>query len=338
MKIYIRYTILILATVTLVSCRDNNENSQQVIDAQPQVTEQGKKIVFSNDKVISFFKTEKVSGTDVNAEFTAPAKVAAIVVKSQEGVSQNIVLFDNPDLTGNYTQLSHHLINISQIQNINIKQKKTELERIKDLQQHGAATGKDLLDAETAFTMEESNLANEKAALLEHEAALKSGGFDTEALRKSPVGTTYLISELSENQLANIKEGSSCSIQVASYPNEKFTGQIESIGDVIDNTTRMVKLRISINNASGKFKAGMFATVSFSVGEKNGISISQSSLVTVQGKSYVFVKKSPLEFERREVGIGQQIGNRILVNSGLNNGEEVAVEGVLQLKGLSFGY
>jgi cobalt-zinc-cadmium efflux system membrane fusion protein len=53
-------------------------------------------------------------------------------------------LFDNPELSGNYTQLLQHLTMINQIQNINIRQRKTELSRIKDLQEHGAATGKDL--------------------------------------------------------------------------------------------------------------------------------------------------------------------------------------------------
>jgi cobalt-zinc-cadmium efflux system membrane fusion protein len=38
------------------------------------------------------------------------------------------------------------------------------------------------------------------------------------------------------------------------------------------------------------------------------------------------------------VSIGDQVGDRIIVFSGLGNEDTVAVKGVMQLKGLSFGY
>jgi len=38
------------------------------------------------------------------------------------------------------------------------------------------------------------------------------------------------------------------------------------------------------------------------------------------------------------VNVGNQVGDRIIVFSGLNNGDSVAIKGVMQLKGLSFGY
>src|SRR5690606_30376767 len=203
---------------------------------------------------------------------------------------------------------------------------------------HGAATGQDLLNAQTALSMEQTNLANEKAALIEHETKLKSGGFNPEFLRKAKVGTAFIICDIPENQISKIKEEQTGNIAFTAFPNEKFTGKIDAIADMVDNATRMVKVRISINNATSKLKSGMFANVSFGLSEGNFISISKTSLVTVQGKNYVFVKKSVTEFERREIQTGQQIGDKIIVFSGLNNGEEIAIEGVMQLKGLSFGY
>ena len=50
------------------------------------------------------------------------------------------------------------------------------------------------------------------------------------------------------------------------------------------------------------------------------------------------MKKSDNEFERREIQVGQQIGDRIIVFSGVKSDDQVAVKGVMQLKGLSFGY
>ena len=93
-----------------------------------------------------------------------------------------------------------------------------------------------------------------------------------------------------------------------------------------------------MNNSDGKLKAGMFGTVGFGVSEGKNISVNKDALITIQGKSYVFVKSGENGFQRKEVNIGDQIGDRIIVFSGLDNGDSVAIKGVMQLKGLSFGY
>jgi membrane fusion protein, heavy metal efflux system len=330
--VYLFYILWILTSCS----RKDKKNAE--IDSTPIVSNNGQTIFFPDTNVYSFFKTEKVNSYNIIADYTTPGKIAATVVSSQAGASQNVILFENADLASNYTQLIQHQINISQIRNINIKHRQIELDRIRDLQQHGAATGQDLLNAETALSMEQTNLDNERAALIEHEARLQSGGFNPGLLLNAKSGTSYLICDIPENQIEKMKHGSSCKIIFTAFPNETFTGLIDDVADVLDNATRMVKLRISINNSSSKLKAGMFANVSFGLNEGNFISISKNSLVTVQGKNYVFAKKGSRSFERKEIQVGQQIDERIIVFSGLTKGEEVALEGVIQLKGLSFGY
>ena len=329
---------LIVVPLLILSSCHRKEPAAPPQAAVPAVVSQGQTISFSDEKTAAFFNTEKAGSGSIHADYKAVGKIGATISPSNTGASQNIVLFENPDLAGNYTQLMQHQINISQIENINIRQKKIELERTSDLQQHGAATGRDLLNAQMAVSMEETNLANERAALTEHEARLKSGGFDPVLLRRARAGTAYIICDVPENQIAKIKAGSACKIVFTSFPDETYTGRVENIADMMDNITRMVKVRISVNNSSSKLKAGMFTDVSFGLSEGNFITVSKNSLVTVQGKHHVFVKKSPGEFERREVQTGQQIGDRIIIFSGLSDGEEVVTEGVMQLKGLAFGY
>jgi hypothetical protein len=335
-----KHLVLICSTLLLFTACTHKDNTKVVQEKNttPIIKNGGTLIYFPDVATDAFFKTEVTFTSDVNVDLTAPGKIAATVVNSSEGASQNIVLFENPDLAGNFTLLIEHQINISQIQNINIKQKQIELDRIKDLQEHGAATGKDLLDAQTALSMERTNLANERAALIENETKLKSNGFVPEMLRSAKAGTAYLICDIPENQISKIKKGNACSILFNAFPDEKVMGKIDAVADVVDNETRMIKLRITLNNSDNKLKAGMFATVAFGLNEGKFISISKNSLITVQGVNYVFVKKSEHEFERREIQIGQQVGDRVVVFSGLKNGELIANEGAMQLKGLSFGY
>jgi hypothetical protein len=247
-------------------------------------------------------------------------------------------LFDNPELTSNYTQLLQHLANINQIQNVSIKQRKIELDRAKDLQQHGAASGREVLEAQTALAMEETNLINEKASNLEHEAKLKLGGFDPDALRRAQAKTVWSLCDLPENQLSKVSIGNLSQLNFNSFPNENFNGRIESIGDVVDFTTRMVKVRIVITNPNGKLKAGMFGTAKFGLDQGKFLSVAKEALITVMGKDYVFVKNNDMEFERRIVNAGQQAGSNIIIYAGITEKDKVVINGVMQLKGLSFGY
>jgi RND family efflux transporter MFP subunit len=186
--------------------------------------------------------------------------------------------------------------------------------------------------------MQETNLANEKAAIIEHETKLKAGGFQPELMRKAPAGTAYIICDIPENQMGKIKKGTNCIIQFLSFPNENFTGKIDDVADMLDQTTRMVKLRVTIDNNNGRLKAGMFATVSFGINEGNNLSVDKNSMITMQGKNFVFVKTNQNTFERREVKPGVQVADRIIIYEGIASGESIAIKGVMQLKGLSFGY
>ncbi len=322
----------------LTSCSGHKTEDVRPENIMPSVSEDGIDISFPIQSVSNNFVTEKIQLETLKADFTAPAKISATVIKSEELSTQNIILFENPDLGSNYSLLSQHLINIRQIQNVIITQRKIELERIKDLKSHGAATGKELLEAQTALSAEESNLENERAALIEHETKLKSGGFEPEELRRAPVGATYVICDIPENLINTIQVGGTCQLKFNAFQDETFTGTIEEVTDMIDQQTRMVKLRVRVNSPNAKLKAGMFAAVSFGINEGKHLSINRNSLVTVQAKNYVFVKTGKNTFARREVFIGNEVNGRIIIFSGVNEGEEVVVKGVMQLKGLSFGY
>lgn len=71
---------------------------------------------------------------------------------------------------------------------------------------------------------------------------------------------------------------------------------------------------------------------------KTTISIDKKAVIKVGEKSYVFVKRGSTHFERTEITTGNQISNRIIVLSGLRDGDLIAVEGTAQLKELSLNY
>lgn len=330
--------ISVTLLLTICSCGNKDKPNGKSQATKPQVSENGVDIKFTDLTNLSFIKTEKITSSSIQSEMTFPARVAATSVTSQEGAGRNLILFEDSELTANYMSLIQHLTNISQIQNVSIKQRKIELDRAKDLAANGAATGREVLEAETALAMENTNLNNEKASLIEHETKLKLAGFEPKALLDAPAGKIWVICEIPESMLQSIQKGSTCSVQFSSFANERFAGSIEAIGDVVNSSTRMVKLRLIIKNTNSKMKAGMFASVSFDHAVANALSVPKQSIITVQGKTYVFIKTAEMQFERREVVIASLINDRAIIATGVSQENEVVTQGAMQLKGLSFGY
>lgn len=317
------FYLLCLSAFLLGACEKSEKTQQAPAVKKPQVKENGRIIEFADTASINTFKTEQAKISDIQAKFSAPARVVATIVNSVESEGQHLVLFDNPDLTNTYTALVQHMTNVNTY--------KSNLNRVKDLAQNGAATGKEVIEAET-------QLANEKADLIEFEAKLKLAGLDPEDLIHAKVNSVWMICDIPETQIGELKINSSCNIQFSSFPDKKFIGKIDDFGDVVDQTTRMVKLRISINNPNRLLRAGMFATVQFDSNEGTSITVPKNAIVIVQGKTYLFVKTNSNTFERKEVQVSDQPDDETVIFSGITDKEQVVVTGVMQLKGLSFGF
>ncbi|MDI9337900.1 MAG: efflux RND transporter periplasmic adaptor subunit [Alphaproteobacteria bacterium] len=330
--------LMYFTCLLIMACQSKQEHVLHQKVNTPLILDDGNKIVFQDSLSIDFFSTAEVSRNILKIELTAPSNITALVLNKEANNSNNIILFDNPDLASNYTAILQHNATIKLLQDVNIKNKQLEVDRVKDLEQHGAESGRDLLIAETGLSLEKTNLSIEKAATIEHITKLEANGFDPQELQNADPGTAFIICEVPENQIYYLKTQNSCRIEFTAYPNKYFYGKINAITDLLDETTRKVKLRITIPNAQHLLKAGMFGLVHFGVSQGEQLNIPKNALVTIQGNNYVFVKTASNEFERRAVQIGDEVNDNIIIFSGLIIGEKVAVNGVMQLKGLSFGY
>jgi cobalt-zinc-cadmium efflux system membrane fusion protein len=315
------HPILLLALL-MAGCKDKPKPVVTSIP-RPTISTDGVRITFPDSVMMREFTTQPARSGAIRTDFSAPGHVAAMVLRSTENPAERLVLFDEPSLSDNYTAILQH--------RINIQTERGNLERVKDLQAHGAASGKEVIEAQT-------QLANEQAAIISDEATLKLAGFDPEALRKARPNTILVVCEIPENQFGSIRKGLECNLDFTAFPNERFAGRIDNVNDYVDNTTRQIKLRISVANPDGRLKAGMFATAEFGVTEGKLMTVSRDAIVTVQGRDYVFVQTGRQAVERRAVELGQQRADRVVVQNGLKENDQVVTANVLQLKGLSFGY
>ena len=150
----------------------------------------------------------------------------------------------------------------------------------------------------------------------------------------SDLSTVWVLLNIYEKDLAQVKKGASVKIQTESYPGEIFAGRVAYVGDVLDPQNRTVPLRVEVPNPNRRLKPGMFATAEVVTGgaPAKGIVIPSSAIQKIEGKPVAFVQQSDGSFVKRDLDLGKEMSGRVEVKSGLTEGEQVVTEGSFTLK------
>ena len=137
--------------------------------------------------------------------------------------------------------------------------------------------------------------------------------------------------DLPERDLSKVFNGQPILIQVDAYPNEAFTGKVQSIGTMVDPFTRRIQVRCSLDSKN-KLKPEMYARITLlNNHNQKAIRIPNSALITEGFYSYVFVETSPGHLKKRRVTLDVQERDYATVKNGISVGEKIVVSGAILL-------
>lgn len=144
------------------------------------------------------------------------------------------------------------------------------------------------------------------------------------------LSNVWINAEVYEDQLSHLRVGVPATIETPSYPNARFTARIDQIGSVVDPDKRTVAVRCLLPNVGGKFKPGMFVSVSLGgVSNLEAITVPATAVVTEGEKRIVFVEAGHGHYNKREITIGDEQDGTVIVKTGLNEGDRVVTKGSL---------
>ena len=147
----------------------------------------------------------------------------------------------------------------------------------------------------------------------------------------------WAVFEAYEADLPYLNIGSKVDYGLPSLPGETFSGSIAFIDPVLDQSSRTLKVRVETSNPRLRLKPGMYAQAVAKSPLKqsaDALSIPRSAVLWTGKRSIVYVKV-PHEgmpvFKLREVELGASAGETFTVISGLNEGEEIAINGAFMI-------
>ncbi len=144
------------------------------------------------------------------------------------------------------------------------------------------------------------------------------------------LSTVSVTAAVAEKDLASVFVGQKARIVLNAYPNDTMEGEVRYVGEVLDADTRSVKVRLLLDNRTGRLRPGMFAKVVFAGPSHPAVLVPATAVLQSGLATRVFVEKAPFRFESRQVGVGASVGDRVEIVSGLQAGERLVVkDGVL---------
>jgi HlyD family secretion protein len=137
-----------------------------------------------------------------------------------------------------------------------------------------------------------------------------------------------VMAEIPEKMAPWISTGQPVDLQVDAYPARKFTGKVSRISPGVTTATRAFPFEALVPNSDTVLKPGTFARVHIESGQVDTVlTLPYAALQYRYGVNRVFVVEGG-KLALRELSVGQRLGERIEIVSGVKAGDRVAVTDV----------
>lgn len=151
------------------------------------------------------------------------------------------------------------------------------------------------------------------------------------------LSNVWLMLDVYESDIQWVATGDRVQFTVASFPGKSFEGQVTYLDPFINPQTRVAKARVEVPNKDQLLKPEMFASgmlISNSDNTKQSLTVPKSAVMWTGTRSVVYIKSSSgngVSFVMREVTLSPSLGEEYVVLNGLEEGEEIAVNGTFNI-------
>jgi cobalt-zinc-cadmium efflux system membrane fusion protein len=287
------------------------------------------KVGFNEDNVVPVFSMVSGNVTDIKVvlgDYVQAGQVLAVVRSSE------------------MAQYSSDLLNAET--NLRIAQK--NLDKTTDMYHSGLASLTDSLSAEVAVQQAQAEVTRVNRVL-----KINGGNSQGEFVVKAPIsgfivqkgatnnmairgdnGTSlFTISDLKnvwiqanvyESNISLIRPGENVDVTTLAYPGKVFTGRVDKIMNVLDPTSKVMKVRVVLPNNDYALKPEMYASITVNDKEnRQCLSVPSHAIIFDHSQYYVLIFHSKSDVRITPVQVISSVGDKTFIASGVNVGDKV---------------
>lgn len=334
------------------ACQTPVEESQQsvAVDLRPKV----RSIVVQTQ---AFEQTLRLPAT-IQAIRTAvlvpkvPGRISDIYVRVGDAVEKKALLLqlERGDYLAGYQEAKA----ANELAQLQAEQAKTHLARFEQLRTEEAITEAQLEEAslqaslaagqakrtEAGFNIAQSRLRDTKLrapfagtiiARNIEVGEMMGGPMERPPLMLADLSQVRFIAEVGENDISNIKEGLTASLQIPAS-RDSISVTIDRINQAVDPVVNTIQVEGVLNNADHKLLHGQSATLSIALPQTQQVSVARSALLNRKdGTATVFLLQQDGTIKSKEIRYGRSDTGQVPILEGLQAGDSILISGHTRL-------
>ncbi len=154
----------------------------------------------------------------------------------------------------------------------------------------------------------------------------------TELMNLDNLSLMQLDLQVPERYLSMISKGMKVVGATHAWPDKKFEGEVIGIDSRVNSQTLNLRVRIHFANKERLLKPGMLVSASLAFPAIEAPIIPVQALEYSGTKRYVYVVGDDNKAIRTEIFLGARVENQIVVEKGLDIGQKIVVQGIVNMR------
>jgi len=150
------------------------------------------------------------------------------------------------------------------------------------------------------------------------------GDNSTSLFTISDLKNVWIQANVYESNISLIHQGENVDVTTIAYPGKVFKGKIDKVMNVLDPTSKVMKVRVVLPNPDYLLKPEMYASITVTEKEnKECLSVPSSAVIFDHSQNYVLLFHSPSDVKITPVQVISNVGNKSYIKTGVTEGDKV---------------
>jgi cobalt-zinc-cadmium efflux system membrane fusion protein len=150
------------------------------------------------------------------------------------------------------------------------------------------------------------------------------GDNSTSLFTISDLKTVWIQANVYESNISYIHQGENVDVTTLAYPGKVFKGRIDKVMEVLDPTSKVMKVRVVLPNPGYTLKPEMYASITVADPEnKECLSVPTSAVIFDNSQYYVLVFHNKSDVKITPVKWLNAVGDKTFISAGVSEGDKV---------------
>jgi cobalt-zinc-cadmium efflux system membrane fusion protein len=150
------------------------------------------------------------------------------------------------------------------------------------------------------------------------------GDNSTSLFTISDLKNVWIQANVYESNISLIHQGENVDVTTIAYPGKVFKGEIDKVMNVLDPTSKVMKVRVVLPNPGYLLKPEMYASITVTEKEnKECLSVPSSAVIFDHSQNFVLVYHSRSDVTITPIQVISAVGDKTFISGGVSEGEKL---------------